>query len=531
MVTHQPNRSNPASPLSLLHLLPVLILLATLLGGCAGAPTEHRPVAESGFGQLVLYLNVPPSTETEVSFEVVAIEAKGPEGSWQRLMTGPFRVDSEEMRGRQVLLAEKTLSAGAYTDLRLSVQGGSLKRKGKPATLAQPEGGYVDYPFAFRIRPGQATQLLINWYPAESVAEGYLLRPALSPQAQQRATSALEVYATNEGSNSVSVIDRQNYEVSRTIQVGSAPKGIAFGRFEARTKIFVANSGDNTVSVIDPVANQVEQTIPLQFGQQPEDVAVYAAGMRGGAVYVSNYGSQNVSIVDPLLLREVDRVQVGRGPVALAIDPALESITGSAGLSFADLNLWRGYRQSYFNVYCANELSNTVTVIVCRVSDGHPERTVDLKVEFSPRGLTVDPVRAKVYVANSGSNNLSVIDIIQVIRGRTDDAVTTISNVGINGVAVAPDPFFERIYLLRSLPAEIDFIQTASGALRGISTPVLGIARVDASPRRLVMDPEGRKLWVTCQETGTVNVIDKTSRRVEGSIQVGRRPYGLTIIP
>lgn len=515
---------------------PSLLLLAGLcflliLSGCAGADAEPRQAAERGFGQLVLYVSVPAASEAEVAFSVAAIDARPAEGEWRRVTSAPLRLDSEAMRGQQVLLAERTLPAGAYTTLRVFLQEGVLKRKGKPYSLALPEGGWVDYPIAFRIRAGQATTVLVSWYPDDSVAEGFMLRPTFSAQTRAGTAESLQVYVTNEGSNSVSVIDRQTGEVVKTIQVGSAPKGIAYGRFEARTKIFVANSGDNTLSVIDPVAGEVEQTVPLRFGEKPEDVAVFASELRGGSVYVANYGSQSVSIVDPILYREIDRVQVGRGPVALAIDPALETITSARGLAFADLNLWQSYRQQFFHVYVANQLSNSVTIIVCRVSDGRAERTAELKVEFSPSGLAVDPARAKVYVANQGSNNLSVIDIIQFIRGREADAVSTISNVGVGGMAVAPDPFFERLYLLRAQPPEVDFIQTAPTSLRGLTTPVLSAVRVDAAPRRMVIDPEGRKLYVTCREADTINVVDKTSRKVELVAKVGRRPYGVTIIP
>jgi YVTN family beta-propeller protein len=512
------------------RLLPLLILLL-LLAGCATGAAERRAEPPRSFGQVVLYLSLPPASESEVSFDLTAVDAKPAEGDWRRLMTGPFLLDSEQMRGQQILLVERTLPAGQYSGLRLSVRGGNVKRKGKLVSLADPEGGYVDYPFSFRVQPGQVTSLLLNWYPANSVVDGYLLRPALSPQTAGAAARSLEVYVTNEGSNTVSVIDRQTGEVVRTIGVGAAPRGIAYGRFEARNKIFVANSGDNTVSVIDPVANQVEQTIPIRFGAGPQDVVAMAGEFRGGAVYVANYGSQNVSVIDPILYREVDRVQVGRGPVALAVDPPLDAVSDTRGLSFSDLNLWRTYRQSYFHVYVANKLSNTVSVVVCRATDGRPERSIELKVEFSPTGLAVDGNRGKVYVVNHGSNNLSVIDIIQVIRGAEAGAVSSIPGVGVSGMAVVPDSVFERLYLLRENPPEIEFVHLATNVVRGATVPVVGAVSVGQGPSRMVLDPEGRKLYVTCQGSDSLNVVDKTSRKVEQTVEVGHRPYAVAIIP
>ncbi|MFH0808917.1 MAG: DUF4382 domain-containing protein [Pseudomonadota bacterium] len=518
---------NPATGLLGLCLL---VLSGIVLAGCLMTSKEQRPEDEGGFGQVVVYVGLPAASEAGLAFEATALEVKPAEGEWRRLMTGPLRLDSQAMRGQQVLVAERTLPSGQYSTLRLYLSNASLERKGKALTLALPEGGFVDYPFAFRVERGQTASVLLSWSPDDSLVDGCLLRPAFSRQTATGAARSLEVYVTNEGSNNVSVIDRQAGLVVKTIGVGAAPRGICCGSFESRTKLFVANSGDNTVSVIDPVANLVEQTIPLRFGERPEDIAAYA----GGAVYVANYGSQNLSIIDPTFLREVDRVGVGRGPVALAMDPSAEKIMGAVGLPIADLNLWRSYRQSHFYVYVANELSNSVTVVVCRASDGLPEpgSTMELRVEFSPVGLAVDAARAKVYVANRDSTNLSVIDIIQLIRGQQAGAVTSIRNVGNNARSVVPDPLFERLYLLRAAPDEVDFIQTTSSpVIRGGIVSILGAVKVGERPRRLVLDPEAQKLYVTCQGSDSLNVIDKTSRKVLQRIEVGHLPYAVVIIP
>jgi YVTN family beta-propeller protein len=513
-------------------LIALLLAASLIVTGCATTGGEKHEAEGGGFGQLVLYLSVPATVETRVSFDVASADVRPEEGDWRRLMTGPLRLDSFAHKGQQVLLAERTMPEGRYTALRLAVANGSLIRKGQPVTLALPEEGTVQYPFSFRIQAGQVTTLTLDWAPAASIEGGYMLRPAFSVRRQEGQAQSLEVYVSNEGSNSVSVIDRLSNQVAATIAVGKAPKGIAWGGFEGRVRVVVANSGDNTLSVIDPLSNTVEQTVPLSFGERPEGVAFFTGDLqRGSKVFVSNYGSQSVSVVDPLMWREVDRVQVGNGPVALAVDPPLEQIQAGRGLDFTQFSQWRAFRMSFFNVYVANQLANSVTVITCDAQTGLPQRTTEVKVEWSPMGLAVDPVRAKVYVANSGSNNLSVIDILRLIAGGGQDAVSTLSNVGTQAVAVAADPFFERLYLLRREPPEIEYIQTKPAGQRGATTPVLATTAVGASPRQLLLDPEGRKLYVTNQGADTVGVVDKTSHKVEARVDVGRRPYAVTIIP
>src|SRR5205807_5552695 len=58
-----------------------------------------------------------------------------------------------------------------------------------------------------------------------------------------------EIYVTNAGSNSVSVISGSTKSVIDTINVGANPDGIAFDSING--DIYVANGGSNTVSIID----------------------------------------------------------------------------------------------------------------------------------------------------------------------------------------------------------------------------------------------------------------------------------------
>jgi YVTN family beta-propeller protein len=54
---------------------------------------------------------------------------------------------------------------------------------------------------------------------------------------------------------------------------------------------------------------------------------------------------------------------------------------------------------------------------------------------------------------------------------------------------------------------------------------------VGTTPRSLMLDPEARKLYIVNRGSHNVSVIDKTSRKEEKVIPVGKKPYGIAMIP
>jgi len=68
------------------------------------------------------------------------------------------------------------------------------------------------------------------------------------------------------------------------------------------------------------------------------------------------------------------------------------------------------------------------------------------------------------------------------------------------------------------------------GHLETMMPPVVGTVYVGESPRALILDPEGRKIYVVNSGSNTVSVIDKTTKKEERTIPVGKRPYGIAIL-
>src|ERR1041384_8377806 len=142
------------------------------------------------------------------------------------------------------------------------------------------------------------------------------------------------IYVTNSGSNTISVIDGKTNKVVATIPVGTSPHGVValdspVGGFST---IYVTNSGSNTISVIDGKTNKVVATIPV--GTSPHDII----GSMLGKLYVTNSGSDNVSVIDGKTNKVVATIPVGTSPhrVALCRSKTYVTNSGSDNVSVID---------------------------------------------------------------------------------------------------------------------------------------------------------------------------------------------------
>ncbi len=75
---------------------------------------------------------------------------------------------------------------------------------------------------------------------------------------------------TNEGNDTVSVIDTATNTVTDEVEVGISPVGIALS--PDGTKAYVANYDDNTTSVIDTATNEVTANVSVGIG--PSEIAI-----------------------------------------------------------------------------------------------------------------------------------------------------------------------------------------------------------------------------------------------------------------
>jgi len=113
--------------------------------------------------------------------------------------------------------------------------------------------------------------------------------------------------------STVSVVDLQENTVTKRIDVGRSPEGIAV----AAGKAFVANSADGTLSVLDTEADAVTSTLSLEGCPSPKGVFVDGEDEVAVVCQGSADRSSEVLFLDPSAEQVVSRVGLG-APVGSA---------------------------------------------------------------------------------------------------------------------------------------------------------------------------------------------------------------------
>ncbi|PFB44470.1 40-residue YVTN family beta-propeller, partial [Bacillus thuringiensis] len=192
--------------------------------------------------------------------------------------------------------------------------------------------------------------------------------------------SKRRVYVGADTSNSVYVIDAQTNAILDIIPIPGKAEGLSIN--DSTNMLYATNFNNANVSVIDTNTNMIVATIPV--GNRPEGVAV---NMSTGNVYVLNENNPaSVSIIDASNT-VIATVTVGNNfTTEYLYNIDVNNITGFA--------------------YVANYNDGTVSVI-----DNLNVVVDTITVGSFPTGIAVNPSLNKVYVTNSVSNNVSIIDI------------------------------------------------------------------------------------------------------------------------
>jgi YVTN family beta-propeller protein len=206
------------------------------------------------------------------------------------------------------------------------------------------------------------------------------------------------IYVTNINSGTVSVIDGITNKVTDTISVDKAPYGVAINPIT--NKVYVSNIQSSTVSVIDGKTNKVSATITV--GKSPVGVS---ANTISNIVYITNHLSNTVSVIDGKTNKVSATITVGKSPVGVSANPVTNKI------------------------YVTNIQSSTVSVIDGRINKitrtisvnpslrhvegaGDPVLNMPILTQFPLIAslVAVNSVSNMVYVTNTGSDTLSIID-------------------------------------------------------------------------------------------------------------------------
>ena len=182
--------------------------------------------------------------------------------------------------------------------------------------------------------------------------------------------------------------------------------------------------------------------------------------------------------------------------------------------------------------YIANSGSNNVSVIdggkVGIPGAGAVQSvTADPSLPFSlPWGVAVNATGTRAYVANYGDSSLSVIDT-------ASNSVVAKVRVGYLPIGIAVNAADTRVYVANSGDGSVSVIDTAKIGTQ--SNPVVATIATGEFLYGVAVNPAGTYVYVTdwafSSRTGIVRVIDAGSNTLFKSISVGMFPVGIGVSP
>ncbi len=163
--------------------------------------------------------------------------------------------------------------------------------------------------------------------------------------------------------------------------------------------------------------------------------------------------------------------------------------------------------------YIANYGSNNVSVIDTSIN----AVVATVAVETNPYGIAIKPDGTRVYVTNAGSSNVSVIDT-------SNNTVVVTPGIGSNPYADAITPDGTRLYVVNYNASNVSVVDTGTNGL--VTTVAVG-----TSPVGVAVTPDGTRVYVANYGITTVSVIDTSNNTVVATVAVGANPYGVAVTP
>ena len=183
-----------------------------------------------------------------------------------------------------------------------------------------------------------------------------------------------------------------------------------------------------------------------------------------------------------------------------------------------------GIYQATYTISPTDPIEEWVIGVVGSVGGELPKQAISVQISETPSlrlglgghipwDVAVNPDTNRIYTANAGSSNVSVID------GASNTVVDTVA-VGDYPYGVAVNPDTNRIYVANS---DSDNVSVIDGA----SNTVVDTVAVGDYPYGVAVNPTTNRIYVTNNWGDSVSVIDGASNTVVGTVGVGTTP-GMT---
>jgi phospholipase C len=291
----------------------------------------------------------------------------------------------------------------------------------------------------------------------------------------------------------VGIFNTSTFTLASAISSGTTnPYGVA--ATPDGSEVWVTESGTNTVSVISTSSNKITGTVVV--GIYPHGIAITPDGK---TAYVANTGpntgrggSETVSVVDVSSQAVTGTVDVGEAPQIVTVSP-------DGSLVF---------------VTCADG------VYVIKTSNGRVSKVSESL--HQPHGVAVTPDGKHAWVTDSERDQVVVL---------STSSLRTVGRIGVGrtpwSTAFTSDG--SRAYVTNANDNTVSVINTATqrvtkkvplGSFTYTDT-VTTFTQPNQIPTAIALAPDNRYMWVACNVSGSLAIIDTTTNAVTNTAQAG----------
>ena len=364
-----------------------------------------------------------------------------------------------------------------------------------------------------------------NEYISKLVNEEYLspLNLAISPDGRH-------LYVVAQDADALLKVDVSNREVLGRLEVGDHPHSALYDG--KKNLVYVSNQWGDNVSVIDPVSFTLIDTIPT--GNGPAGLAL---AKDGEELYVVNTFGSNVSVIDIPSEMEKKRLSVGSDPTGICLAPDGQKLLvssrrarhGAYGETLVTdlVQIEPGSNRivqthEMKDAYLIENLCHTPTSDLALVTLIRPKNNIpSVQVEggwMMTHGIGVleqkeDGKIGQFLLDEPNAYYPDPFDIVMSPDGKR----AFVSSSGVNAISVISVDSIRTI--LSSSSQEV--LDAMANDLGMSGRYVSARIETGASPKGMVLSPDGKTLYVAEQLEDRVAVIDAQGLKLVGHIDLG----------
>ncbi|MDR4492404.1 MAG: hypothetical protein R2685_16165 [Candidatus Nitrosocosmicus sp.] len=284
-----------------------------------------------------------------------------------------------------------------------------------------------------------------------------------------------KIYITN--GNNLSIIDGVTNKVTSSILLGDVPTGIAVN--PETNKVFIITSSSR-MWILDGETNNYT----VAYNSQYLGATGIAVNPETNKVYVVNPSQETLSITNGFTNKIETTITTDLKSTGIAVNPETNK------------------------VYVVNSDSGSVSVIDGKIPhnisslDKFRKKGIGIETEKEPTNIAVNPETNKVYVVNSDSGSVSVID------GKNDKVITNVK-VGENPTGIAVNPETNKIYIANS---KSDTVSVIDGSSNKVDANISGFD----FPQGIALDVESNMIYVANggEDFSDVSVIEGLTNNI-----------------